>query len=115
MRTFSAPVDGLPQEYERLRQSLAHVGYITQGSVVDRAQLQPARSGYQWTRKVKGKTITVALSADEFVALGQAIQNQRKLRKILQKMEQISRRMLFQNRTQQGRRKRLDKKVLGVS
>ena len=115
MRKSNPPADLWPQRYERLRQSLAQTGYISQGSVVDRARLRPPRSGYQWTRKVKGKTITVALSAEEFAALGQAIQNERQLRKTLREMEQISRRVLFKNRPRNGKRKRLSNKVLGVS
>jgi hypothetical protein len=64
MKKCSEALEALPPAYERLRKSLAQVGYISQGSVVDRSQLRPPRSGYQWTRKVKGKTITVALSAE---------------------------------------------------
>ncbi len=114
MRKFSTPVNGLPPEYERLRQSLAQVGYISQGSIVDRARLRPPRSGYQWTCKVKGKTITVALSAEEFAACGQAIQNERKLWKTIRRMEQISRRMLFKNRRRTRPGQRLSHKVLGL-
>lgn len=114
MRKLSVPVDVLEQDYERLRKSLAQVGYISEGSVVDRSKLRPARSGYQWTRKVRGKTITVALSAEEFKAFVQAIENERHLWKTIRQMEQISRRVLFQNRPQNGRRKRLSNKVLGL-
>ena len=113
MRNSSAPRDGVLPEYERLRRSLAQVGYISQGSVVDRSQLRPPRSGYQWTRKVKGKTITVALSAEEFAALGLAIQNERKLWKTIRNMEQISRRILFKNRLRRPPSKPLNRKVLG--
>lgn len=63
----------LPRQYERLCASLALLGYISQGSVVDRSQLRPPRSGYQWTRKVAGKTITVALSREQYLALRRAI------------------------------------------
>ena len=52
----------LEREYQRLRQSLAHIGYISQGSVLDRSTLKPHRSGYQWTRKVAGKTVTVSVT-----------------------------------------------------
>ncbi len=114
MKKSSVSLTALQQDYERLRQTLAQVGFISQGSVVDRSRLRPPRSGYQWTRKVKAKTITVALSAEEFKAFQQAIENQRRLRQTIRKMEQISRRVLFRNRPQQGRRKRLSNKVLGV-
>ena len=114
MSKSSIPVAQLQKDYQRLRRSLALIGYISQGSVVDRSQLRPPRSGYQWTRKVKGKTITVALSESEFDALAQAIANERKLNQTIRKMEQISRRILFTNRSQRSSRKHLRQKVLGL-
>src|SRR6266403_1083321 len=98
------PVAQLQKDYQRLRRSLAQIGYISQGSVVDRSKLRPPRSGYQWTRKLKGKTITVALSQSEFDALAQAIANERKLNQAIRQMEQMSRRILFTNRPQSGQR-----------
>ncbi len=68
MKKTLAPPDSLQHEYDRLRKSLARTGYISQGSVLDRSTLRPPRSGYQWTRKVAGKTITVALSGQQFEA-----------------------------------------------
>jgi hypothetical protein len=114
MSKSSVPVAQLQKDYQRLRRSLAQIGYISQGSVVDRSKLRPARSGYQWTRKVKGKTITVALCPSEFEALAQAIANERKLNQTIRQMEQISRRILFINRSQPGQRKPLRQKVLGL-
>src|SRR5229473_2592591 len=104
MSKSSMPVAQLQKDYQRLRRSLSRIGYISQGSVVDRSKLRLARSGYQWTRKVKGKTITVALSQSEFEALAQAIVNERKLNQTIRQMEQISRRILFINRSQSGLR-----------
>jgi hypothetical protein len=114
MSKSSIPVARLQKDYQRLRRSLAQIGYISQGSVVDRSKLRPPRSGYQWTRKVKGKTITVALSQSEFEGLAQAIANQRKLNQTLQQMEQISRRILFISRSRSGQHKLLRQKVLGL-
>jgi hypothetical protein len=114
MSKSSIPVAQLQKDYQRLRRSLAEIGYISQGSVVDRSKLRPPRSGYQWTRKVKGKTITVALTQSEFEALAQAIANERKLNETIRQMEQISRRILFTNRSQPGQRKPLRQKVLGL-
>ena len=110
----SLPVAQLQKDYQRLRCSLIQIGYISQGSVVDRSKLRPPRSGYQWTRKVKGKTITVALSASEFDALAEAIANERKLNQTIRKLEQISRCILFHSRSQPGQRKPLRQKVLGL-
>ena len=104
----------LPQQYDRLCRSLAKIGYISQGSVLDRATLRPPRSGYQWTRKVAGKTITVALNKEQFHSLRKAVQNERKLWRIVQQMERISRQILFQTVPHPHRRKRLSQKVLGL-
>jgi len=51
--------------YEHLRTRLAKVGWISQGYVQDRG---PGAGGpcYQWTRKVKGKTVSVALSRQQY-------------------------------------------------
>ena len=106
--------DSLQQEYARLRKSLAQIGYITQGTVLDRSTLRPPRSGYQWTRKVAGKTITVALSDQQFEAFRQAVENEHNLWKTIRKMENISRRILFESWPHAGRRKRLSNKVLGL-
>jgi len=105
----------LAAQYQRLCTSLAKVGYISQGSVVDRSQLRRPRSGYQWTRKVARKTITVALSREQFLALRTAIQNRRALQQTIAKMEKLSRQILFETMPDTRRRKRLPKKVLGTN
>lgn len=102
------------QEYKRLQQQLARIGYISQGSVVDRSRLKTPRSGYQWTRKLSRKTVTVALSHEQFKALNQAIHNRRTLAKTLQRMEKLSRQILFAATADTSRRKPLPPKVLGV-
>ena len=114
MKTTSASPDSWKREYDRLRQGLATIGYISQGSVLDRSTLRPPRSGYQWTRKVAGRTVTVALSPEQFAALSQAVRNERKLWKIVRRMEALSRRILFENLPDTQRRKSLGSKVLGT-
>ena len=106
--------DSLKRQYQRLCSSLARTGYISQGSVLDRSKLKPPRSGYQWTRKVARKTITVALSREQFLALQKAIQNRRSLQTTIGRMEKLSRQILFQSLPDTRRRKSLPKKVLGV-
>lgn len=114
MTTKPAPADAVQRQYQRLGASLANLGYISQGSVLDRSTLRPPRSGYQWTRKVAGKTITVALSEEQFRALRQAIENRRRLQKIIGKMEKLSRQILFGTLPDTHRLKSLSKKVLGL-
>src|SRR3989442_9335763 len=89
------PSRDLQRQYQRLCSSLASTGYISQGSVLDRSTLRPQRSGYQWTRKVARKTITVALSPEQFQSLRKAIKNRRNLQKTIGKMEKLSRQILF--------------------
>lgn len=104
----------LQAEYARLRQRLARVGWISQGYVQDRG---PGAGGpcYQWTRKVQGKTVSVALSKEQFQALQEAIENWRQLQDLLQRMQGLSRSMIFGTLPDPRRRKRLSKKVLGLN
>ena len=114
MKNKVALGDPLDRQYQRLRAALASTGYISQGSVLDRSTMHPPRSGYQWTRKVARKTITVALSSEQFHSLRTAIENRRRLQKILTQMEKLSRNILFKSLPDTRRRKRLPKKVLGL-
>jgi hypothetical protein len=95
MKKKSHPPLKWEEQYAKIRRSLALLGYISDGSVVDRAQLKPPRTGFQWTRKVRNKTVTVALSAEQFQAMKQAIRNGRQLRKTIRAMEALSRQILF--------------------
>jgi hypothetical protein len=114
MKMKPAPSESLQRHYQRLRSSLANTGYISQGSVLDRSTLRTPRSGYQWTRKVARKTITLALSQEQFLALRQAIKNRRILQRTIAKMETLSRHILFGNLPDTRRRKPLPKRVLGL-
>jgi len=100
-------------EYARLRARLAALGWISHGYVQDRG---PGAGGpcYQWTRKVKAKTVSVALSQEQYTALRQAIENWRQAQQILQRMQALSREVIFGTLPNPPRRKRLGKKVLGL-
>jgi len=114
MKTKAPATDSLQRQYQRLCSSLASTGYITQGSVLDRSTLRPPRSGYQWTRKVARKTITVALSPEQFHSLRKAIQNRRSLQKTISKMEKLTRQIFFGSLPDTRRRKSLPRKALGL-
>jgi len=105
----------LKSQYRRLRQSLARIGYLSQGSVQQRTVAASGRSGYQWTRKVAAKTVSVALSPAQFQAMKEAVSNERNLGKIIQEMERVSRRIIFLSAPDTRRRKRLSKKVFGLN
>ena len=99
--------------YARLRRPLAQVGWISDGYVQNRG---PGAGGpcYQWTRKVKGKTISVALSKEQFEWLERAIAQWRQLQATLKAMQRLSRQVLFETVPHPPRRKKLGKKVLGL-
>ena len=101
------------EEYTRLRAQLAQVGWISEGYVQDRG---PGAGGacYPWTRKVKGKTVCVALSKEQYDWLKQAIANWRTVQKMLRQMQRLSRQELFQSVPGPNRRKKLSKSVLGL-
>ena len=103
----------LEVEYARLQARLGRLGWISQGYVQDRG---PGAGGpcYQWTRKVKGKTVSVALSQEQFQALQTAIVNWKEAQEILQRMQALSRRVIFETLPHPSRRKRLGKRVLGL-
>jgi len=102
------------REYDRLRGRLSRLGYISQGSVQDRTSRKGGGVGYQWTRKVAQKTLTVSLTAEQFVQMKQATTNYRQLRQLLKRMETLSRTILFTNCPHPSRHKRLSPKVLGT-
>ena len=104
----------LRRRHEQLRHQLSQLGLISQGSVQDRTARQGGGAGYQWTRKVAGKTVTVSLTAEQFAEMKQAVGNYRTLRHQLSEMERVSRKIIFQSTPHPSRRKNLSQKVLGT-
>ena len=100
-------------QYAQLRRRLTAIGWISEGYVQNRG---PGAGGpcYQWTRKVKGKTVSVALSKEQFEWLKEAIAHWRELQATLKEMQRLSRRVLFETVPHPPRRKKLGKKVLGL-
>ena len=98
----------------RLHACLAGPGWISDGTVQDRG---PGAGGpcYQWTRKVRGKTVSVALSREQYEWLAAAIANWRTVQASLKSLRQLSRAVLFTTLPDTRRRKRLSKKVLGIT
>lgn len=104
-----------PADYEELRAQLAQTGWVALGSVVERGE--PGKGGprYQWSRRVDQKTVTVALSREQFEWISQAIQRNRKAWAILEKMHQQSLEFMWKTLPSTTRRKRLTKKTLGLN
>ena len=108
------PLGQLQRQYERLRRPLGQIGLLSQGSVQDRTARDGGGAGYQWTRKVDQKTVTVSLTAKQFSKMQAAVANYRRLRRQLRELETLSRRIIFQSTPHPSRRKRLSQKVLGT-
>ncbi len=104
---------GMRAEYRSLCRQLAKTAWISHGYIQNRG---PGAGGpcYQWSRKERGKTVSVALSKEQYAWLEQAIMNWRQTQQILTRMEQISRSMLFHTVPDTRRRKPLSKNVMGV-
>ena len=103
----------LTADYRQLRRQLGSLGYLSQGSVFQRGPDQQG-SRYVWTRKVEAKTVTVALSKQQYQWLCRAVANQRKLERIVRQMQQRSRQILFESVPGVVHRKPLTKRVLGI-
>ena len=89
--------------YQALKENLLTVGYIRPGSLVRRfmpcgkkgCRCQgdpPILHGpyYQWTRKVRGKTVTIRLSQAQAQQCDDWLRNHRRFKKIVRQMETLS-------------------------
>jgi len=104
----------LKRQHQQLGRALGQTGLISQGSVQDRTARRGGGAGYQWTRKVDQKTVTVSLTAEQFGKMKEAVANYRILRRQLRDLERLSRRIIFQSYPHHGRHKALSQKVLGT-
>src|SRR3989442_458500 len=101
-------------EYRRIQGRLAEIGWMTLGSLLERNRPGQGGPRYQWSRRVGRKTVTVALSAEQFQWLKKAIANQRAAWKLLARMQQLTLRYMWKNIPGTRRRKSLSTKTLGA-
>lgn len=95
----------LREDYERTLAQIAEIGFVMQGSVVRRTK-RCGRPGcschrgpeyehgpyYQWTRKIRAKTVTTVLTLAEARLYRQWIANGRRLRRLVTRLYKISER-----------------------
>lgn len=105
----------LPAAYCRLREHLAQIGWVALGSVLERKLPGQGGPRYQWSRRVEGKTVTVALSGEQFAWLKSAIANQRKVWDLLDQMNQLTLDYMWKKLPSTTRRKKLTKRTLGLN
>ena len=101
------------KEMAAIRKELGNIGLVSHGYVQDRG---PGAGGpcYQWTRKVKAKTVSVALSKEQFAAMSDAIANWKMLKAKLARLEELSRLVIFRTTTDTRRSRRPTKATLGL-
>jgi hypothetical protein len=104
----------LPAAYRRCQDQLSRLGWLALGSLLERNKPGQGGPRYQWSRREKGKTITVALSVEQFRWLRSAIANQRQARKILARMHQLTLQQMWKTLPDTQRRKPLSQKTLGL-
>jgi hypothetical protein len=93
-------------QYAQLKRAVQAVGFIRRGSLVRRFMpcgkpgcacqaTPPVLHGpyYQWTRKVRGKTVTVRLTRAHAQLVAAWIANGRRLDRLVTRMETVSRRV----------------------
>jgi hypothetical protein len=81
------------EKYASLNSLLQRLPWIVNGSVMKvapRSSSSRARTTYIWTRKIKAKTVTVALSRKQYTAFRGAITAHRRVERTLEKMRQMS-------------------------
>ena len=115
MKQAQSTDDVLPAAYRRVRARLQRLSWIALGSVLERKLPGQGGPRYQWSRRVQGKTVTVALSAEQFAWLKAAIANQRQVESWLAQLHQMSLAYMWKHLPGTSHRKRLSKKTLGLN
>jgi hypothetical protein len=91
------------RSYSQLKQELLDLDFVRPGSVVRRfmpcgksscrcMSEPPQLHGpyYQWSHKVRGKTVTVRLTGEQAQLCRYWVANHRRLRRIIRRMEKLS-------------------------
>src|SRR5271165_6001930 len=80
----AAQIAVLKKRFERCKTQILALDWVTQGSLS-----QSPQGNWRWTRKVKAKTVTVALSDKQAELFRQAVDDHRKLEKLIDQMRAI--------------------------
>lgn len=106
-------VESARAEMAAIRRGIAEVGLLSGGYVQDRGR-GAGGPCYQWTRKVRGKTVSVALSREQYEAMREAIGNWRVLKAWLSRLEELSRTVIFGTLPDTRRSKPPSRATLGL-
>jgi hypothetical protein len=86
-----AKVAALRARFERCKEEIRGLDWLSEGSV---SENHPAT--WRWTRKVKAKTVTVALSSMQAEAFAKAIASHRRLEALIHEMRALSQQYLLE-------------------
>ena len=92
----------LRTRFQACQAQLATLDWISEGSVTP----NHSPGTWRWTRKVRAKTVTVALSAMQAAAFAKAIAEHRKMEALIKEMRALSQRMLLHALPSPARRPR---------
>lgn len=88
-----ATLQQMQQRYNSLQKQMEKQPWILQGTVIETPPplgSTRARATYMWTRKVRGKTVTVSLSPQQFRAFRRAIKANRRVEETLKAIRELS-------------------------
>jgi hypothetical protein len=88
--------------YRRLQRQADALGWVCAGSVQRRERLGARllrHPVYQWTRKVKGKTVTLNLTLAQYQRLRAAIAHQRRLTRLILAMQELTIASIFHGKS----------------
>jgi hypothetical protein len=94
-------ITALRKRFELCKTQILALDWVTQGSLS-----QSPQGNWRWTRKVKAKTVTVALSDQQAELFRRAIDDHRKLEKLIDQMRALSQQVLLNSVEGPPRRKR---------
>jgi hypothetical protein len=89
-------------DYDRIKQQIAELGHVVPGTLIKRsytcghAYCHCKKDGtlhgpyYHWTRKVRGKTVSINLDEETAPIVQKWIDNKRQLRKLCTRLEKTS-------------------------
>jgi hypothetical protein len=86
----AAQIAILKKRFEHCKTQILALDWVSQGSLS-----QSQQGNWRWTRKVKAKTVTVALSNAQAELFRRAIDEHRKLEKLIEQMRAISQQVLL--------------------
>lgn len=89
---LAAPTGHLRERFEQCKKEILLLDLISQGSVTEGHP-----GSWRWTRKVRAKTVTVALSKEQVPAFRLAIAHHRRLEKLIDEMRALSQQILLES------------------